>query len=125
MSALVAYAQNIVKRMTANPAFPNPTPSLAAVVRAVDDLQAAHTAALSRVKGVAARNDKRTALVILLKQLRAYIQTVVDASTDNGAAIIESAGLAVRKSATRRARTFLAKAGPVSGSVKITPPHGE
>jgi len=47
---------------------------------------------------------------------------VVDASTENGAAIIESAGLAVRKSVTRRARTFAAKAGAVSGSVKIVAP---
>src|SRR5579859_1790810 len=121
--ALVGYAQNIVKRMSANPAFPNPTPSLAAVTRAVDDLQAAQAAALSRIQGaVATRNDKHAALVILLKQLRAHIQTVVDASTENGAAIIESAGLAVRKSVTRRARTFAAKAGSVSGSVKITAP---
>jgi hypothetical protein len=115
--------QNIVKRMTANPAFPNPTPSLAAITQAVDDLQAAEAAALSRLKGaVATRNDKRTALVLLLKQLRGHIQTVADASTDNGVAIIESAGVAVRKVTTRRARTFTAKPGAVSGSVKVIAP---
>ena len=124
VSALVTYSQNIVKRMTANPAFPNPTPSLAAITQAVDDLQAAEAAALSRLKGaVATRNDKRTALVLLLKQLRGHIQSVADASTDNGAAIIESAGVAVRKVTTRRARTFTAKPGAVSGSVKVIPPR--
>jgi hypothetical protein len=123
VSALVTYSQNIVKRMTANPAFPNPTPSLAAITQAVDDLQAAEAAALARTKGaVATRNDKRTALVLLLKQLRGHIQTVADASTDNGAAIIESAGLAVRKASARRPRTFAAKPGAVSGSAKVVAP---
>jgi hypothetical protein len=98
-------------------------PSLAAITQAIGDLQAAEVAALARTKGaVALRNDKRTALVILLKQLRGYIQTVADASTENGAAIIESAGVAVRKATTRRARTFTAKPGAVSGSVKIIAP---
>jgi hypothetical protein len=123
VSALVTYSQNIVKRMTANPAFPSPTPSLGAITQAVDDLQAAEAAALARTKGaVATRNDKRTALVLLLKQLRAHIQMVADASSDNGAAIIESAGVAVRKATSRRARTFTARPGAISGSAKVIAP---
>jgi len=78
---LIVYAQGIVKRMTANPFFANPSPALAAVTSAVDDLQTAETAALARTKGTAAtRNAKRTALVALLQQLRAYIQTTADAN---------------------------------------------
>jgi hypothetical protein len=118
--ALVTYAKSIVKRMTDNPSFPNPTPTLAAVTATIDDLQVAETAALARTKGaVATRNDKRAALVLLLKQLRGYIQTTADASVENGAAIIESAGAAVRKTPARRARAFAAKAGAVSGTVKV------
>ena len=120
VSALITYAGGIVKRMTGNPSFPNPTPTLAAVSAAIDDLQAAETAALARTKGaVATRNDKRAALVLLLKQLRGYIQTTADASAENGAALIESSGVAVRKTTTRRARAFTAKAGAVSGSAKV------
>jgi hypothetical protein len=79
--ALVTYAKGIVKRMAGNPLFRNPTPTLAAVTVAIDDLQAAETVASSRMKGaVATRNDKRTALVLLLKQLRGYIQSAADAS---------------------------------------------
>ena len=118
--ALITYARGIVTRMMANPSFPNPTPTLAAVTATIDDLQVAETAALARTKGaVATRNDKRAALVLLLKQLRGYIQTTADASVENGAAIIESAGAAVRKTPARRARAFAAKAGAVSGTVKV------
>jgi len=69
--ALIAYSQQIVKAMTGNPAFPTPAPTLAAVTAAIDDLQAAESAAISRVKGaVLTRNEKKTALVMLLEQLR-------------------------------------------------------
>ena len=120
VSPLITYAKGVVERMTGNASFSNPTPTLATVSAAIDDLQAAETAALSRVKGaIATRNDKRTALVLLLKQLRSYIQTTADASAESGAAIIESSGVAVRKTPTRRARAFTAKAGSVSGTAKI------
>jgi hypothetical protein len=120
VSALVTYAKGIVTRMTANPSFPNPAPSLAAVTAAIDDLHVAETAALARTKGaVATRNDKRAALILLLKQLGGYIQTTADASAENGAAVIESAGIAVRKTPTRLARAFAAKPGPVSGTAKV------
>jgi len=118
--ALVSYAQGIVKRMTGNPTFPNPTPPLAAVLAAINDLQFAETGALSRIKGaVAARNEKRAALVGVLQQLRAYIQAIADADPTNAASIIENTGVAVRKTPTRRARAFTAKPGPVSGVAKV------
>ena len=118
--ALIAYAQGVVQRMTGNPSLPNPTPTIAAIGAAIADLQAAQTAALTRAKGTATvRNDKRTALVALLQQLRAYVQATADANQGSGAAIIESAGVAVRKTATRHARTFAATPGPVSGSAKV------
>src|SRR5579875_3346479 len=88
--ALVNDTRGIVKAMTGNPAFPNPTPTLAAITTAADDLQAAATAALTRAKGtVAIRNEKHTALVQLLVQLKAYIQARADANPENGASIIQ------------------------------------
>jgi hypothetical protein len=119
--ALISYAQGIVNRMTGNPSFPSPTPTLAAVSAAINDLQTAETAALARTKGAAAaRNEKRTALVGALQQLRAHIQLVADADPTKAASIIESAGVAVRKTPTRTARAFAAKPGPVSGVAKVT-----
>jgi hypothetical protein len=118
--ALIVHAQGIVTRMTGNASFPNPTPALAAVSAAIDDLRTAETAALARTKGAAVeRNAKRSTLVALLQQLRAYVQAVADADATQGAAIIESAGVAVRKTPSQRARTFAAKPGPVSGVATV------
>jgi len=118
---LVLFANNVVQKLTNNPSFPNPTPTLAALTAAVADLQAAETAALSRAKGAATvRNGKRAVLVSLLQQLRGYAQSVADATPENGAAIIESAGLAVRKITAHGKRAFAAKPGALSGSATVT-----
>jgi len=120
VSALITYAQGIVKGMTNNPSFPSPTPTLAQVTTAIDELQAAETAALTRAKGAAAiRNEKHTALVALLQQLRSYIQAAADANVENGASIIQSAGIALKKTPVRPKRVFAAKFGTVSGSVHL------
>jgi hypothetical protein len=81
----------------------------------------AETAAVSRAKGAASvRNAKLALLKGLLLQLRAYVQSVADASPENGAAIIESAGFAVRKVNPRGKRAFTVKPGPLAGSVHMT-----
>ncbi len=119
--ALITYAQGIVKRMTGNPSFPSPAPTLAVVTAAIGDLQTAETAAQVRTKGaVVARDEKRTALIGILQQLRAHVQAIADADVANAGSIIESAGVAVRKMPSRAARAFAAKAGPVSGVAKVT-----
>jgi hypothetical protein len=121
--ALIQYVQGIVKAMTNNPSFPNPTPTLAAITAAIAALAVAETAAQARTKGaVLARNNAQTALVTLLKQLRGNIQTTADADTDNSAAIIASAGIPVRKTPVRPPRDFHATAGAVSGSAKVVAP---
>jgi len=121
ISLLLVYAENIVTRMTGNAHFPTPAPTLASVNTHIGDLRVAEAAALARTKGAATvRNQKRTALVSDLQALRAYVQTVADADPANAAAIIESAGLAVRKTATHHARTLTAKPGSVSGVATVT-----
>ncbi|HEY3816009.1 MAG TPA: hypothetical protein VGL81_02505 [Polyangiaceae bacterium] len=118
---LILYATGVAQKMTGNPAFPTPNPTLAAIIAATNDLHTAETAALTRAKGTAVvRDDKRTVLVSLLQQLRGYVQSVADATPENGAAIIESAGLTVRKITARGKRTFAARTGPLSGSAIVT-----
>ncbi len=51
VAALITYAGQILKAMTGNPSFPSPSPTLAVVKQAVDDLQTAEAAALARTKG--------------------------------------------------------------------------
>jgi hypothetical protein len=117
----IAYAAGVVHAMTNNPAFPAPVPALSALSAAVSDLQAAETLALTKATGaVAARNDKRAVVVSLLRQLGAYVQAIADATPENGATIIQSAGVPVRKVPTRATRVFTAKPGPISGSARLT-----
>jgi hypothetical protein len=118
--ALVTFAQQVVTSMTNNPSFPVPSPSLATVLAAVTDLHTAESAVLARTKGAAsARDDKRTVLVTLLQELKGYVQTRADANLENGATIIQSAGLSVKKVPTRAPRVFAATPGAVSGSAKL------
>jgi hypothetical protein len=121
--ALLVVAQNIEKKMTGNPNFPSPIPTLAEFGIAIGDLQSAETLALGRTKGaVTLRNEKRTALVAVIQRLRTYVQSVADLDGTNAASIITSAGFAVRKTPTRTARVFHAAPGPVSGTADIVAP---
>jgi hypothetical protein len=120
---LITYARAIVTAMTANPHFTTPAPALAVVTAAIDELQLSETAALTRAKGtIAIRNEKRAALVIMLRQLKGYVQTVADADAETGNSIIESAAMSVKKIGVRKPRVFAAEAGVVSGSVKLIAP---
>jgi hypothetical protein len=117
----IAYGTGIVHAMTGNPWFPAPVPTLTALSAALSDLQTAETLALTKAKGTAqARDDKRAIVVSLVQQLRGHVQAVADATPENGATIIQSAGLPVRKIPLRAARVFAAKPGVNSGSVKLT-----
>ena len=118
--ATITYAQSIVTAMTGNTSFPSPVPALATVTTAIGALQSAESTALTRAKGaVEARNDKRAALVTLLKQLLGYIQTVADADVETAATVIRSAGVAVKKTPALKARVFAAEQGEISGSAKL------
>jgi hypothetical protein len=115
--------QAILKALTGNPMFPTPNPPLATISSALGDLQVSETAALTRAKGtVATRNEKRAALVALLELLRAYVQSIADATPENAPSIIESAGLAIKKTPVRAPRVFAAKQATVSGSIKLIAP---
>jgi hypothetical protein len=118
--ALIPYVQSVVTVMTSNAHYPTPVPALSDVSAAVTALQTAESAALSRLKGtVVVRNDKKAALVTLMQELRNYIQKVADADPENAAAIIQSSGLPVKKTAVHKPRVFTAKPGAVSGSVDV------
>ena len=123
VGALIPYVQSIVTAMTGNPKFPSPVPALAAVAAAIAALASAEPAAVARLKGaVTIRNDKKEALVTLVQQLLAYVQSVADADPENGAAIIQSAAMQVRRAAVRKQRVFTATPGVVPGSVKLVTP---
>jgi cell pole-organizing protein PopZ len=118
--ALISYATSVVTAMTGNPSFPTPAPTLAEVTAAITALQTAESAAIARTKGaVTARNDKQAALVSLLQEMKAYIQKTADADAENSAAVIQSAGVSVKKTPVRKPRVFNAEQGATSGTAKL------
>jgi hypothetical protein len=118
--ALIALAKSIVQSMSNNPAFSTPDPTLATVSAAIADLEAAETAAKTRIQGaVAVRNEKRAALVTLLGQLKSYIQKTADANPETATSVIQSAGIKTRKPLVRAQRVFAATPGTVSGQAKL------
>jgi len=121
--AIVARAEAIVAAMTDNPHFPAPVPALWLLSKAISDLLNAEAAALTRAKGAAAiRNERRTMVGSLLQQLRGYVQVTADSDPENGAAIIASAGMTVKKLPDRPPRVFSARPTAVPGEVKVIAP---
>ena len=119
--ALITMARGIVTALTNNATtFPPPDPSLATRSTALSDLETAESAGQARTRGaVAGRDEKRTALVMLLEQLKSYVQKTADADSDTAQQVIQRAGLAVRKLVIRQKQTFAAKTGTVSGAVAL------
>ncbi len=118
---LIKLAQAIVTAMTGNANYQTPEPPLATVNGAINDLTVAETATQARTRGAAAtRNDKLATLVQALSSRSR--PTSEDSPTQSRRTAPPSsrgdAGVNVRKPAVRAPR-FEAKAGAVSGSVKL------
>jgi hypothetical protein len=114
---VIKQGRAMVAAITGNTSFPTPAPALAAVTTALDNLDTAETAALTRAKGTAEVRDAALAKVkTLLRQLASYVQTIADASGDQAGTVITSAAMAVRKVTPRQKQVFEAVQS-VSGSV--------
>ena len=121
--ALIAVAKAIVQAMTNNPSFPAPTPSLGDVTAGISALETAQSAARTRAMGtVAVRDARRITLRALLDELEACVQKMADADMENAAALIQSAGMSVRKAPVHPPRVFAITQGAVSGSIKVVAP---
>jgi hypothetical protein len=115
-----AYTQAILDLVTKNAFFPSPTPPLATLEADLTAFLAAEAAALNRGKGtVAARDVSLLTLRTDLEHLLAYVQLTADANPSEAGAIIESAGLGVRKVGTPTKAALQVKQGPDSGTVKL------
>lgn len=93
-SALLERGRNHVEMLTGNASFPTPTPALATITTACNDLETSITAVLFH-GGRVAHEQKRTrerALYGLLKELAGYVQ----ANCDNDRDKVLSAGFEFR-----------------------------
>jgi hypothetical protein len=118
--AFINFSKAVIQKSTNNPNLPNPDPSLATLQTATSDLETTEAAALARTKGAATtRNQKRAALAMLFEQFKGYVQKRADANPETAAALIESAGLSVKKTPLPKKRVFAVTPGAVSGAVKL------
>ncbi|HEY1693011.1 MAG TPA: hypothetical protein VGG39_12665 [Polyangiaceae bacterium] len=118
--ALFKVSHVIVTAMTGNAYFPKPTPDLATVTAQITALGNTDAATKTRANGtVQARNDARLALVQSLHMLKAYVQSIADASPEIAETIIASASMGTRKTPVRTKAPFVAKPGATSGTVVL------
>jgi hypothetical protein len=104
---LIANTKLYLQKMTGNPNFPAPSPSLTLVFGQLTKLEASYTVSQSRALGTASQmqTDKK-ALIILLKALAAYVELIANADPDNAVAIIESSGMRVKRKGTPPPKIF-------------------
>jgi len=122
VKSLITFAQSVATAMLANTAsFPSPSPTLANFKADIDALVTAETAVLARTKGaVETRNAKLATVKSALDNLKTYVQAVADAANpSNAAAIIESAGMTLRKVTLHDKAALAVKQGSVSGTVVL------
>jgi hypothetical protein len=120
-SSVAAFASSVINSMTGNASFPNPTPPLATVAADLAAYEAAEAQAVTRVKGaVVTRNAKYAVLRADLEHLMGSVQQVADANPATAQSLIEGAGFAIRKTASRTKSELKIVAGAVPGSVKLS-----
>jgi hypothetical protein len=106
--------------MQGNPSFSSPSPALATVTADISAYEVAESAVLMRTKGAAeVRNEKLLIVHTDLTHLLSYVQQTADANPAKATSIIESAGMSVRKTASRPKGELKVETGAVSGSVKL------
>ena len=75
-SVMITFFRNVITNMTANPAFPTPSPTLAVFKTAVDDLETKTQAAMNRGRiEVAARRASQAVAISLARQLGYYVES--------------------------------------------------
>lgn len=118
--ALLKYTQALILALSNNPHFTDAATIIAALQGAFTTVDTAETAAKTRAIGtIAARDNAKSGLLTQLHGAKAYVQGKADANPEQAQAIIESAGMSVRKTPIRIKLGFTATPGAVTGSVHL------
>jgi hypothetical protein len=121
-SLLIPFAGGILDALTGNVSFPDPRPTLLAFAANVEAYAKAQALAMKKGQGAATQRDARRRKVVAdLNHLRDYVQSVVESETsaEDAAAMIVSAGMRVKKVATRNKPALSATRGPTSGTAML------
>jgi hypothetical protein len=120
VAAVLVLSKAVLQAVTAQKTtFPSPNPSVAQFGADISALDTAEVAVKTRTVGtVQVRNNKLEIVVTDLRQLRAYVQLIANATPEQAEVIAASAGMTVRKPIVR-SKSDLAVKTTVSGSVKL------
>ena len=116
----IDQARFIIKSMSDNDYFPNPTPKLTDVSKKVAELQEAYTASRDASKeATATMYNKEFDLDIDLIALANYVQDTANRENDIGDTIIYSAGMEVKMDGGSKTRSFGVQNTDIEGRVKL------
>ena len=117
---ILVFARSVALAMKDNPYFPSPTFPIADLEALVAETEEAQAYVLvGPIGSAAARNAKLAALWGALQRLRTYVQVVAGESPGLAHAVIESAGMNVKRTGARHKPLLEARPGPVSGSALL------
>ena len=118
--SIILFAKSVHDALLGNASFPKPNPPLASFAADIASYEDAETKAAAKTKGAATlRNARKKKVKDDLTHLRDYVQSVAEtqASAADAAATIESAFMAVKKSAPRSKPELEARNNGTSGTV--------
>ena len=123
-AAAIFYAKHVAASMQGNPYFPSPTVPLATLLAHIAEAEAAQAATKTGAHGTAADRDaKLLAILVDLRQLRVYIETIANLHAEDAEAVVASSGMSVKRSAGPSKATFAVRQRKVSGSVTLAVRH--
>lgn len=120
-TALVAKAENVVLKMTDNANFATPSPTLAEVTQATDELRTAIAVASNGDRfAILERNNKAAALTQLMRLTAYYVSSIGDGNGE----ILASSGFDLKRESVPSSPVtspidFLAVRDALPGSVKL------
>jgi hypothetical protein len=119
---LLGRAKAVHNGLSGNPTmFVDPNPSLAVLLGKIVAFDQAQQAADTRARGTAATRDLRAREVITsLETARTYVQELVDANPEQGAALIEAASMTVGQVRPYTKPLLSAKQDHPNGAVHVT-----
>lgn len=120
IGARLAQARAVVLALRDNPDLPALPVPLAAFDASIQQAFEAHALTLTRTKGT--REDREAKLAVVsnaLRRIQGAVQHAADDAGEEGAAVIERAGLQVKRRGTRSKANLTARRGPVSGEARL------
>ena len=117
----IEFAKLVVSSMKANPLFSDPIPGYDDITRLADELQLAYDKSQSRPskEQTALVHTKAFELDTQLTALGNYVQRIANDNTENGEAIIFSAGMDVKRTGGSTQRSFTVNNTPYEGKVEL------